>query len=413
MGQEKGVPQNGNRIAIIGAGPIGLEAAMFASQRGFDVTVIERGQVAENVRSWGHVRLFSPFAMNSSPWGRAALAGPEHDSGTNRNSLPSDDSLLTGAEFAAQYLLPLSRHPLIADRIRKNTDVVAIGRGSLWKTDLIGTARQESPFQLLVRTELGEEMVESDFVLDCSGTYSNHNRLGAGGSLCPGEILNEKRITWTLPDVPGRDRDEYAGQRTLVIGSGYSAATTVAHLAQLATEAPTTSIVWLTRTDRQPPVTAIPDDSLTERAALTARANQLAMERGGVVDWKSNSLIRSVASRPQGSFVISVESHGRIEKIEADRIVAHVGYRPDRSLYEELQIHECYATEGPIKLAATLLGEASADCLTQSCPGADTLTNPEPGFFILGTKSYGRSSQFLLRIGIEQIETIFTLIPKP
>lgn len=407
------MPQSGSRIAIIGAGPIGLEAALFARQRGFDVTVLERGRIADNVRSWGHVRLFSPFSMNSSPWGRAALADAKNETGTDSRELPADDSLLSGFEFAEQYLMPLSRHPMIADSINENTRVAAIGRASLWKTDLIGAARQESPFRLLVQAGHSEETIESDFVLDCSGTCSNHNHLGAGGTSCPGESASEERITWTLPDVTGCDRNDYAGKRTLVVGSGYSAATTVAGLAELAMDIPETSVVWLTRTDRSQPVTAIAADSLTERAALTSRANQLAAEQSGPVDWKPCSLIRRVESNQQGGFVVAVESRGKLEDIEVDRIVAHVGYRPDRAIYEELQIHECYATQGPIKLAAALLGETAADCLAQTCPGPESLTSPEPGFFILGAKSYGRSSQFLLRIGIEQIEAVFSLIPSP
>ena len=90
----------------------------------------------------------------------------------------------------------------------------------------------------------------------------------------------------------------------------------------------------------------------------------------------------------------------RQTQIVVDRIIANVGYKPNRTLYEELQIHECYATQGPIKLAAELLGETSQDCLSQSSHGAETLQNPEPGFFILGSKSYGRNSQFLLKVGI-------------
>ena len=58
---------SGKRIAIIGAGPIGLEAAMFARRRGFEVVVLEKGIVAANVRSWGHVRLFSPFSDRDDP----------------------------------------------------------------------------------------------------------------------------------------------------------------------------------------------------------------------------------------------------------------------------------------------------------------------------------------------------------
>lgn len=401
---------SGSRIAIIGAGPIGLDAALFAARLGFDVTVLERGQIASNVRDWGHVRLFSPFAMNVSPWGRAALA----ECGFEK--VPDDAALLTGTEFAEQYLIPLSQHPQLAGQVRENTEVLAIGRADCWKGDLTGASRQDSPFRILVRTAHGEESVESDFVLDCSGTYPNHNWLGAGGIPCPGEMAIQERIIWTLPDVPGHDREHFQGKRTLVAGSGFSAATTVVALAELARESAGTSAIWLTRADRESPIQEIPDDSLTERANLTRRANATA-EQGGVVEWRPGSVVRSLRDAKDGGYVVSIETsangHRHHESLTVDRIVAQVGYRPDRTLYEELQVHECYATQGPIKLAAALLGESSSDCLAQTCPGPETLTNPEPGFFILGAKSYGRSSQFLLRVGIEQIEAVFSLIPKP
>jgi hypothetical protein len=95
---------------------------------------------------------------------------------------------------------------------------------------------------------------------------------------------------------------------------------------------------------------------------------------------------------------------------EVDRIIANVGYTPDNSLYRELQVHECYASLGPMKLAAALLGQSGGDCMQQTSHGPNTLTNPEPGFFILGAKSYGRSSNFLLRIGFQQVREVFTLI---
>ncbi|MFP5289176.1 MAG: hypothetical protein ACLGI9_25800, partial [Thermoanaerobaculia bacterium] len=72
-----------------------------------------------------------------------------------------------------------------------------------------------------------------------------------------------------------------------------------------------------------------------------------------------------------------------------------------------LQVHECYATCGPIKLSAALLGAAAGDCLAQTSHGAETLMNPEPGFFILGIKSYGRNSTFLLRVGWDQVSEVF------
>jgi hypothetical protein len=38
------------------------------------------------------------------------------------------------------------------------------------------------------------------------------------------------------------------------------------------------------------------------------------------------------------------------------------------------------------------------------------LINPEPNFYILGSKSFGRSSQFLYSLGLQQIRELFTLI---
>jgi hypothetical protein len=85
----------------------------------------------------------------------------------------------------------------------------------------------------------------------------------------------------------------------------------------------------------------------------------------------------------------------------------------DASLYRQLQVHECYATAAPVKLSAALLaqsGEGPADCLALQPPGPETLVNPEPGFFILGAKSYGRNSQFLLQVGWQQVDDAFGLI---
>src|SRR3954464_8601420 len=73
-------PKRGSqpRIAILGAGPIGLEAALAAAERGWEFTVYEAGgTVGANVRDWGHVRLFTPWEMNVSARARRALAGEE------------------------------------------------------------------------------------------------------------------------------------------------------------------------------------------------------------------------------------------------------------------------------------------------------------------------------------------------
>ncbi|HAA49510.1 MAG TPA: hypothetical protein DCE43_07305, partial [Planctomycetaceae bacterium] len=56
--------------------------------------------------------------------------------------------------------------------------------------------------------------------------------------------------------------------------------------------------------------------------------------------------------------------------------------------------------------AAQLLGEASGDCLEQTDTELETLQSPEPNFFVLGSKSYGRDSRFLLRTGLRQVDIV-------
>jgi hypothetical protein len=61
-------------------------------------------------------------------------------------------------------------------------------------------------------------------------------------------------------------------------------------------------------------------------------------------------------------------------------------------------------------LAAALLKHTGGDCLTAPSAGPAALRNPEPNFFILGAKSYGRNSNFLLRMGFEQVRDAFALL---
>jgi len=82
------------------------------------------------------------------------------------------------------------------------------------------------------------------------------------------------------------------------------------------------------------------------------------------------------------------------------------GFRPDWSLDRELHIQTCWATEGTYPLAASLLGEAGGDCLAVPAFGAEALRHPEPNFFTLGAKSYGRTPNFLISTGLQQIHSV-------
>jgi hypothetical protein len=193
-----------------------------------------------------------------------------------------------------------------------------------------------------------------------------------------------------------------------VIGSGYSAATSVCLLHENSVQ-----ITWMTRGDRDQPIASIVNDRLAERRSLTERANKLAVEPDCGVRWISGGRVESMESSNDRYRLNVSFADGRQDFILCDRVVANPGFRPDSRPFEELQIHRCYATEGPIKLAAHLLGDAGGDCLNRTAPGIDLLRNPEPNFYILGAASYGRDSRFLLKNGLEQVEQLFEAIAIP
>jgi hypothetical protein len=313
----------------------------------------------------------------------------------------------------AAYLEPLARVEVLRDCVRTETHVLHVGRHSTLKGDDPGDAgRTRHPFRLLVREgNQRERLEEADVVLDCSGTYGQHRWLGDGGIPALGEMAAEPHIAYGLEDILGGRRGVYAGKNIVVIGAGYSAATTVCNLAVLAEKHPDTWATWFARGTSTLPIKRIAGDPLRERDRLAVRANMLATRADGNVEFHPQTIVDAVESAgPDRGFRVSGRTAGKPWTREADRVIANVGYTPDAGLYRELQVHECYASLGPMKLAAALAGQRGQDCLSHTSQGADTLGNPEPNFFILGAKSYGRNSNFLLRVGFEQIREVFTLI---
>ena len=396
------------RIAVLGAGPVGLEAALYARSLKYPVAVYERGRVGEHIQRWGHVRLFSPFGMNSTRPGRAAIEAER-----SQHRFPADNDCTTGREHFAIYLDPLAKSATLKQCVRTETRVLMVGRRGLLKHESPGDGRRgQQPFRILLREAKGREFCEeADVVLDCTGTYGQHRWLGEGGIPAPGELAAEPQIAYTLDDVLGDRRPVYSGKTVLVIGGGYSAAATVSNLAQLGEQPDAPWVVWLSRGSGSQPIRRFANDPLRERDRLAVRANMLATRSDGNVEYHPQTVVEALESAgPDKGFRVTTRSAGKPKTWDVDRIIANVGYTPDNGIYRELQVHECYASLGPMNLAAALLKQTGGDCLAIGAQGPAALRNPEPGFFILGSKSYGRNSHFLLRTGFEQVREVFTLI---
>jgi hypothetical protein len=118
------------RIVILGAGPIGLEAALYGRFLGYQIDVYERGRVAEQVIAWENEPMRSRFGENRSPLALAALAA--QDPGYRP---PSDEEILTGKQWRERYLLPLSETDLLEDSLHTSTHVLAVGNHVPAETD--------------------------------------------------------------------------------------------------------------------------------------------------------------------------------------------------------------------------------------------------------------------------------------
>lgn len=307
-----------SHLAILGAGPVGLETALYAEAVGLPFSVYERGEIGEHFNAWGHVKLFTPWGQNISPLGRAALLAARP-----RSVLPNDSDLMTGREFRDTYLIPLVTQSPLASRLQTKNVVLRVGRG-------------RSRFRLLVRGPDGKERVdEADFVIDCTGSYHNPRHLGEGGIPAIGEFGVRDQIAWGLEDVLGTREKHYADRNILVVGAGMSAATSVCLLATLAAKYPGTWITWATRSSNSTPLKRPMSDPLRERDLIAARANTLATRGEGNVEFRNASPIEAIESKGKDAGFV-VRFTGDAAPLEVERIIANVGYQPDDRLAHAL-----------------------------------------------------------------------------
>src|SRR5829696_5608124 len=380
-------------VIVIGTGPVGLAAAAQLVEHGLPFLVLEAGMSAgASVSSWGHVRLFSPWRYDTDAAARRLLAEVGW-------TVPPEDVLPTGAELVEQYLWPLAAHPKIAPHLRYRARVTAIGRLGV---DRVRTAgREHAPF--VVRLADTTEVL-ARAVIDASGTWQTPNPLGANGLAARGESTAAAFVEQAMPDVLGADRGRFAGQHTLVVGSGHSAATTLLALADLGHTAPDTRITWAIRSGS-------PDrafgggeaDALPARGALGTGLRRLVSS--GQIQLLTGfgvTALRPVGDRVE---VAGRAPDGREQTVTVDRIVAATGYRPDHTIAAELRL-DLDPALGCTRMLAPLIDPNENSCGTVRPHGVDELAHPEPHYFAVGMKSYGRAPTFLLATGYEQVRSI-------
>ena len=348
-------------LAIIGAGPVGLEAALAALDHGFDVQVLEQGEVGSHPLAWGHVRMFTPWRMNLGKHSRAHLEAAGW-------TAPDPETCPTGLELAERYLQPLAHLPEIAGRIHPFTQAVQASRHGLLRGEGsdAGT-RRARPFRLLVRDQGGRESFHHAFSLvDASGVYANPDWAGTGGIPARSELYLRPQLAYHVEDVLGLDRERYAGRRTVVIGEGTFAVTTVAALAQLADEAAGTTVAWVTRAIAAEIFPAAEHDPLPGRRELRMRARALAAGAHPAVAHVGGAEVEEFEFNSATHRYRVILATGEVTRTEeADRVIVNAGFGPDETLCRELD-------------------------------------QDEPQFFSLGHEPHGHEPDFLLETGHRQ-----------
>jgi NAD(P)-binding Rossmann-like domain len=384
-------------VVVIGAGPVGLAAAAHLLSRGLTPLVLEAGPaVGTAMREWGHIRTFTPWRYIVDPVAEKLLA----PTGWSR---PESAVPPTGAEIVQSYLLPLAG--ALGDAVvRVGAQVEAVSREGLDKSRTLG--RVERPFVVRVRSAVGVEDLLASAVVDASGTWQRPNPLGGSGLPAAGEERARSGgfLVGPLPDVLGEDRHRFAGRTTLVVGMGHSAANTLLNLAQLAREVPDTRILWAIRASSPGRLYGGEKaDELPARGRLGTDLHLLV--QSGAIELVTG--FSTTALEIDGSSVTVVGStpDGERRLVGVHRIVAATGFRPDLTLLSEVRLDLDPGLEAARQLAP-LIDPAFHSCGTVPPHGHRELAQPEPGFYIVGMKSYGRAPTFLITTGNEQVRSV-------
>jgi hypothetical protein len=107
-----------------------------------------------------------------------------------------------------------------------------------------------------------------------------------------------------------------------------------------------------------------------------------------------------VEARDGGLLVIGSTTIGPV-----DRIIVATGLRPDLAMTRELRLDLDPWLESPRALGP-MIDPNLHSCGTVPPHGYKALAHPEPGYFAVGIKSYGRAPTFLMATGYEQVRSV-------
>ncbi|MFJ3961076.1 NAD(P)-binding domain-containing protein [Streptomyces sp. NPDC090036] len=383
-------------VVVIGAGPAGLAAAAHLLDRDITPLVLEAGPLAgAAVREWAHVRLFSRWGELVDPAAEKLLA----PTGWPK---PAEDTYPSGGDWAERYLQPLA--DVLGEQVRYGARVTGVSRTG--RDRIVDAERDTQPFVVHYENADGrEQRLFARAVIDASGTWSTPSPAGGSGLAALGEKAAADRITYRVPDLKDPAvRARYAGKRTAVIGSGASAFTALAYLADLAKseDGRGTHATWILRRGISGSTFGGGEaDQLPARGALGLAAK--AAVDGGYADAVTGFRTDTIEKTDDGRVALVGDDGRRLDPV--DEIIVLTGLRPDLSFLDELRLGLDERLQAPVELAP-LIDPNQHSCGTVYPHGVNELSHPEKDVYLVGMKSYGRAPTFLAMTGYEQVRSV-------
>lgn len=409
-------------IAVIGAGPVGIEAALYARFLGFNVDIFDAGRPARNATRWHERLLDVPVRDCTTSLGHAALASQDEN-----YQAPDQDRRFTGQQFADEYLLPLAKSDLLVDSIHINSPVMEVSRLRVALDDPCDLQeRCNDEFRLLIQSrDRGAYTCRADMVFDCRGFASGNCGSGPAGSQAIGALELLDRIYRWLPCDPRFELRDVQCKQTILFGQSERAIRFAQEWSELLEKRTTPKVAESLRrlvpihpssesvsSDPSLPeldvklIWLIPSVSPESNARVQAIASELAIQHADPKNF-SVMMIRGIER-------VTYDEHGRwtLELLLADDSTVELTgdvFAPFPNARSTPSIGpELLSQEPMFRTQASTMAPADKPIFYAQWPGWKTATQ-EPHYYRLGSLEYPGDPNGLLET-YRQIRDLFALL---
>ncbi len=388
-------------VAVIGGGPVGVEAALYARFLGYFVILFDARRIGSQLLRWGEVPMSVPFGTATSALGLAALEAQ----GVSQD-LPDPDLVVSYKDYIEKYLVPIAKSDLLEECVHINSPVTSVSRAHYPKRQPVSIEeRAEDEFRLLLNGRVRGEFTQlADIVLDCSGAGRIPAGIGPGGGMALGQSTLSPHFEVGPRDLGDKDRDRFAGKHTVLFGSGPAACRNAAQFTTLVGENPSTRLTWV-----------IPRGKAHEEwlSVVATISSDLAIESSRILSgncpgtvhvdaWGAESLSRDENGKWQVKLLVGEEETA---DLEADVILVTELTDPWH-FTDGLGVELCPSRRVTTS-ASQWLARQTGNELAIS---AESFITSEPHYYVLGRKSVGGDSRLGFQHAREQIRQVFGLI---